>query len=178
MPKLGAALKRTSGRDYDEWFRLLDMWGASKREYREIASWLTTEYGMSNWWAQKVTIEYQEFKGLRPPGSRGDGSFTVTATKTINVSPKRAFEAFTDAKLRRRWLPDAKLRKRTAQEPKSARFDCGDDGSRLAVAVLEQGKAKSQVAVEHSKLADQKTADETKAWWRERLSALKELLET
>ena len=175
-PKSGAALKRSSGRDYDEWFRLLDDWGATDREYREIAAWLTGEHRMSRWWAQKVIVEYQEARGQRPPGIRRDGTFTVTASKTLPVPVDRAFEAFVDTKLRGRWLPGAKLRKRTAEEGKSARFDWGDDGTRVGVTFLAQGSGKSQVAVEHSKLPDSKTADETKAFWRERLAALKDLL--
>ena len=175
--KSSDALKRATGRDYDAWFAALDRWGATKREYREIAAWLTEKHGFSTWWAQKVIVEYQEARGVRAPGVRRGGTFTVTATKTINVPASRAFQAFTDAKIRRRWLEGAKLRKRTADEPRSARFDWGDDGSILAATFLARGTAKTQVAIEHSKLPDQKTADRTKAWWRQRLSDLKQTLE-
>jgi hypothetical protein len=40
-----------------------------------------------------------------------------------------------------------------------------------------EGEAKSTVALEHERLGDAEQAAEMKAWWRERLSALKSQLE-
>ena len=62
---------------------------------------------------------------------------------------------------------------RTATKPKSARFDWGDGSSRVNVAFLEKGEAKSTVTLEHSRLADSEDRDRMKAWWRERLTALR-----
>ena len=177
MAKGGASgVERATGRDRPEWFALLDDWGAAGRPFREIADWLKTEHGLSHWWAQKLIVEYEQARGLRPAGVRPDGTFSVTASKTVHVPVARLFEAFTDARLRRRWLPDAQLRKRTADQPRSARFDSGD-GTRVNATFLAQGKGKSQVGLEHTHLADAKSAEKMKAYWRERLGALKVLLE-
>ena len=169
---------RATGRDRDEWNAILDDWGAKGRPFREIADWLKTEHGLSHWWAQKLIVEYEQARGIRPPGVRRDGTFTVTATKTVNVPVKRLAEAFLDASLRRRWLPGTKLRKRTTEGNRSARFDWEQDGSRLNVAFFQQGKGKSQVAVTHERLRDAMIAAEMKSSWRERLAALKDLLES
>ena len=55
----------TTGHDRAFWFAELDAWGAAGRPYREIADWLTTEQGLSAWWAQKLIVEYEEARGLR-----------------------------------------------------------------------------------------------------------------
>lgn len=169
--------KQAAGRDREDWFRLLDDWGAVGRPYREIAAWLTDEHGVSAWWAQKIVVEYEQERGVRDPGARPDGTFAAGASKTIAASADQVFAAFTDADVREGWLPGAVLRTRTAQPGRSARFDWGDGPTRLSVTIATAGEGKSQVAVEHERLADAAAALDTKAFWRKRLTALKTLLE-
>jgi hypothetical protein len=175
--KSSESLRRTTGRDYDEWFALLDSWGAPGRPFREISDFLTGEHGVSRWWAQKLIVEYEQLRGIRPPGARRGGTFTVTASKTVNVPSKRAFEAFVDPKIRRRWLPDARMRRRTSQPGRSARFDWGDGATRVNVTFVATRPVKTQVAIEHELLRDTATADKMKVSWRERLMALKDFLQ-
>jgi hypothetical protein len=170
-------VERATGRDRHEWFALLDAWGAAGRPYREIADWLTGEHDLTAWWAQKLIVEYEEARGLRPPGVRPDGTFTVGATKTLPVPVERAYAAFVDPQLRTRWLPDVELHERTSQAGRSIRFDLGDRGTRLNVAFAATGNGRSQVAVEQERLPDPQAAEEAKAYWRERLVALKSVLE-
>lgn len=44
----GDGVRRGTGRDRDEWFALLDAWGAASRQYREIVAWLTGEHDLSS----------------------------------------------------------------------------------------------------------------------------------
>lgn len=176
-PRTSAALLGATGRDRGEWFAALDEWGAPGRPYHEIAAWLTGERGVSRWWAQKLIVEYEEARGLRDSGVRPDGTFAGGASKTVAVPVQRLYDAFTDASLRERWLPGVALRARTSQEGRSARFDWDDDVSRLNVTFIALGEGKSQVAVEHDHLPDDRAAAERKVFWRERLTALKTLLE-
>src|SRR3990170_8584032 len=97
MPKTDA-LVRSTGQDRAEWFALLDEWGAGGREFREIADWLTSEHAVSRWWAQKLIVEYEQERGLRSPGVRPDGTFEVTASKTVAVPVDRLFDAFVDSR--------------------------------------------------------------------------------
>jgi len=177
-PRSSAALRRSTGRDRGEWFAVLDDWGAGGRPYREIADWLTVEHGVSAWWAQKLIVEYEQARGLRDAGVRPDGTFAGGASKTIAVPVQRLFDALVDASLRERWLPGVALRQRTSQTGRSARFDWDDDTSRVNVTFGALGDGKSQVAVEHDHLPDARAAAERKAFWRERLTALKTFLES
>jgi uncharacterized protein YndB with AHSA1/START domain len=177
-PRPSAALRRSTGRDRSDWFAALDAWGAGGRPYREIADWLTGEHGVSAWWAQKLIVEYEQSRGLRDAGVRPDGTFAGGASKTIGAPVGRVFDAFVDANVRERWLPGVVLQERTSQPGRSARFDWDDGPSRVNVTFAALGDAKSQVAIEHDHLPDARSAAERKAYWRERLAALKALLES
>ena len=176
-PRTSAALRRSTGHDRGEWFAMLDTWGAGGRPYREIADWLTGEHGVSSWWAQKLIVEYEQARGLRDAGVRPDGTFAGGASKTVAVPVARLFEAFDDTTIRERWLPGAVMRVRTSQPGRSARFDWDDGASRVNVTFAALGDGRSQVAVEHDHLPDAQAAADRKAFWRERLTALKSLLE-
>ena len=91
---------------------------------------------------------------------------------------ERLYEAFVDDSRRERWLAGAELRERTATRPKSARFDWVDGDMRVNVTFLAKDEHRSTAAIEHARLRDADEADRMKAWWRERLSALKAQLES
>ncbi len=173
----GTGVRRGTGRERDEWFLALDAWRAAPQGYRERVDWLMTEHGLSAWWAQKLVVEYEEARGLRIPGIRADGTFTVTASKVVAVPVERLIDAFLEPELRDGWLPGVQMRERTVQPGRSARFDWRDGTTRVAVSFAAMGEARSQAAIEHSKLPDPQAADEVKAFWHDRLRALKTLLE-
>jgi hypothetical protein len=171
-------IRERTGRGWEEWFDLLDEWGAAERSHREIARWVAEQQGIDPlaWNAQAVTMSYERTRGGREVGQREDG-FAVTASKTVAVPVERLYDAFVDDSRRARWLPDGELRERTATRPKSARFDWGDGATRVAVTFAPKGEGKSTATLEHALLADSTQADRMKAMWRERLTALKGQLE-
>jgi hypothetical protein len=172
------AIRRRTGRGWEEWFDLLDEWGAAERPHREIARWVAEQQGVEPlaWNAQAVAGSYERARGLRAVGEHPDG-FTITASRTVAVPVDRLYDAFVDASLRERWLPDGALRERTASRPKSARFDWGDGETRVNVTFLAKEEAKSTVALSHVRLADAEEAERMKAYWRARIAAMKEVLE-
>jgi uncharacterized protein YndB with AHSA1/START domain len=171
-------VRRATGRDRDEWFALLDGWGAAGRQYRESADWLMREHDLSRWWAQKLIVEYEQARGLRPPGVRPDGTFEVSASKTVAARVERVFDAFVNARLRRKWLTDGRMSLRTSQPARSARFDWEDGSTRVNVGFIDKGPSRSTVAVAHERLADADKAETTRAMWKERLAELKSFLES
>jgi hypothetical protein len=171
------AIRRRTGKRWGEWFAILDAWGGAERTHKEIAAWLSEKHGIDGWSAQSVTVGYERARGVRAPGERPGGGFSATASRTVAAPVERLFDAFTDASERERWLPDGELRERTSTRPKSARFDWENGSTRVIVGFDGKGDGKSQVALEHERLPDAESAEETKAFWRERLTALKELLE-
>jgi hypothetical protein len=170
-------IRANTGRAWDEWFVLLDAWGAAGRPHPEIARWLVEEHGVGGWWAQGVTVAYEQARGLRAPGQRRGGLFEVNATRTVAVPVERLYKAFADPTLRERWLPGAAVEVRTARQARSIRANWDDGSTRLVIAFTARGEAKSQVALTHERVPDAGTADKLKAFWRERMAALKQLLE-
>src|SRR5215204_7648695 len=121
-PKLSvseAVITERTGRGWEEWFDLLDSWGAYDIPQAEASAWVASELGLDRWSAQAVTINYQRARGLRAVGEHADG-FTVTASKTVGVPVERLYDAFTDEAVRGTWLPGARLHERTSTRPRSA----------------------------------------------------------
>jgi hypothetical protein len=171
-------IRERTGRGWEEWFDLLDDWGAADKTHREIARWLAGQQGIHPlaWNAQAIAGSYERSRRGRRVGQHEDG-FTVTATKTVAVPVERLYDAFVDASLRAAWLPDGELRERTATKPRSARFDWGGDGTRVHVSFAAKGEAKSTAALSHERLRDGAEAERMKAFWRERVAGLKAVLE-
>jgi hypothetical protein len=170
------AIRRRTGRGWEEWFDLIDEWGGVERPHAEIARWLADAHDTKGWDAQAVTVTYERARGLRAVGENAQG-FTATASKTVAVPVERLYQAFVDETLRRQWLPEGELRVRTTSEAKSARFDWGDGETRVNVWFEAKGDGKSTAALQHERLPAGDEADRMKAYWRERVSVLKEVLE-
>lgn len=170
------AVRERTGRGWDEWFTLLDSWGATKLSHAEIARRIVTECGTDEWWAQSVTVGYEQARNMRKPGQVSDGTFAASASKTIGVGAANAFAAFSDETQRAKWLPDVALVPSTVNPPKSFRAVC-EDGTRVSVWITEKGERKSAISLQHEKLGEAQIAAEKKAFWRDRLDELKSLLE-
>jgi len=176
-PYSDEVIRANTGRVWEQWFALLDAWGGAQRPHPEIARWLVEEHGVGGWWAQGVTVAYEQARGLRDPGQRRGGLYEANASKTVAVPVERLYEAFADPALRERWLPDASFEVRTARPARSIRANWDDGSTRLVISFTARGESKSQVALVHERIPDAPTADKLKAYWRERVAALKQVLE-
>jgi hypothetical protein len=77
------AMLTATGRHPEAWFTLLDEAGAVGWKHTDIASWLSAEQGVADWWCQSITVRYEQARGLRLPGQQPDGTFSVSASKTL-----------------------------------------------------------------------------------------------
>ena len=174
--KSDAIIKQRTGCDWARWVRALDHAKAHTWPHREIAGYVHQKYQIPAWWAQTVTVGYERIKGLRAIGQRRDGSFEASKSKTFAASLPRLYRAFHDRRARARWLPDVDLTVRAATRNKSMRITW-PDGTSVEVGFTGRGAAKSQVAVQHTRLPDQTAVSRMKQFWSERLAALEEVLE-
>lgn len=126
------SIRERTGRSWDAWFATLDAWGAAQRTHTEIARWLVTEHQVAGWWAQSITVGYEQARGMRAPGQQSDGYFSASGSKTVAVSVGRLFDAFADESKRTQWLPD-KIQVRTTNAPKSLRADWDDGSTRIVL---------------------------------------------
>jgi hypothetical protein len=166
-------IRQRTGRGWEQWFELLDRWGAAGRTHRETARMVAAKQGAEPlaWNVQTVVASYERARRIRVVGQKDDG-FAITASKTIAVPVERLYDAFVDASEQ-----DERLRRRTATKPRSARFDWGDADARVNVTFLAKGESKSTIAVEHRRLNDAGEAEQMKTYWRQQISVLKDALE-
>jgi len=173
-PVSDEAVRKATGRGWDEWFAILDDAGAAGWKHPDIARWIVAEHGISGWWAQSVTVGFERASGLRAEHERPSG-FSLSATKTVNVPVEHLYAAFADARERNGWLGHA-ARVRSSTAPRTVNLDWGD-GSRVAARFTALGPAKTQVALQQEPLPDAAAVEELRSFWRPRLADLKKRLE-
>jgi hypothetical protein len=170
-------IKEATGKNWDQWFSILERWGSRDKNHGEIARFLTDKHGAEGWWAQTITVGYERASGMRLKHQQSDG-FAVSASKTIAVPLDVLFDAFVNARKRGRWLTDGTMTLRTSQSGRSARFNWEDGSTRVNVGFIAKDPSKSTVAVSHERLPDPDEAETTKVAWRQRLAELKSFLES
>jgi hypothetical protein len=169
-------VRNATGRDWDEWLRELDAWGATGHTHRDIARHVYETYGIGGWWAQSVTVGYERARGMRAVHETSRG-FEVSVSRTLDASVTAVRAALTDARRRGRWVEPGALRLRSTT-PRQVRFDVASDSSTAVVVVDPKGDDRSVATVTNSGLADADVVAERRGVWRTRLSALAASLAT
>ncbi len=170
------AVAAKTGRTWKQWVRELDAFDAISMPHRDIAKRVQSDYEISGWWAQTVTVGYERIRGLREIGQRRDTkTFEASKSKTFPVELARLYSAVADESDRRLWLPDVDLAIRTQTENKSMRISW-PDGTSVHIYVYDKGASKSQLVVQHVGLADKADAEGRKQFWTERFASLADVL--
>ncbi len=171
-----AAVRRKTGRGWTEWLAILDRWNAAGRGHRAIAAYLHEERGLEGWWAQTVTVGYEQARGLRAPHQTPQG-FEASASRTIGVPLGVLYEAWQDERARGAWLGRS-ITVRRSTPAKSMRITWEDGRTHVTVGFYAKGVGKSMVAVQHSKLSGAADVERKKKLWGAALDALKRRLES
>ena len=168
------AVRKRTGKPWAEWFAILDQAGAKKRGHKEIVA-ILDEYDIGGWWQQMVTVAYEQDRGLRDQHQKAEG-YEISSSKTVAVPVGKLFAAWDDAKLRGKWLKE-KVTIRKAAKNKSLRITWPDGNTSVSVNFYAKEAGKSQLAVQHGKLADARDAQRRKKFWADALERLKAFLE-
>ena len=168
-------LKQRTGKIWAEWFPILDKAGAKKMNHTEIAAVLKKKFGVPGWWCQMVAVGYEHSRGLRKLHESSAG-FSSSVSRTLGVAVKPLFVACADEKKRGAWLKGNKLIVSTARLEKTVR-GAWDGASRLEIRFYPKGAAKTQVVIDHMKLASSTDVEKMKAFWSENLERLREFAE-
>jgi len=170
-------VRARTGKGWSEWTAALDAVGAAAKPHREIAQHLHDVHGTPRWWTQMIAVGYERIRGLREVGQRRGGGYEASKSKTFAVPLARLYRAFGSARARARWLAGVEPVVRKATPEKTMRLTW-QDGTSVEVYFAAKGPAKSQVAIQHRKLATKADSERMKAFWAERLGALGQALES
>src|SRR4030095_8802626 len=171
------AVKAKPGRGGEEWVRILDKEKGPTLGHTKLAELLHEKYSVPGWWSQMVTVGYEQARGLRVKHQK-KGGFEISATRTIDANAKSIFKAWTDAKVRSRWLPKSAITIHKSTPPKSLRVTWIDGAKSIGVNFYPKSAGKTLVALQHGKLESAAQAKKMKAFWGVRLEALKKKVES
>ncbi len=171
-----AAVKTATGRLWPEWCGRLDRAGARSWPHAESVLWLQDQHQLTDWWCQMVTVGYEQASGRRQKHQKPAG-LEISVSRTIGAPVAVAFAAWKEAGQRELWLPRTPLIVRKATPHKSIRITWGD-GSHVSVNFWPKGPLRCQVVPTHARRPDASTAERMKAYWADRLEALRRLVET
>lgn len=93
-------IERGTDRTWDAWLEFMRGIGAERLDHHEIATKVLDELAgvvdNPGWWAQAVTVTYEQYMGRRIPGQRPDGTFQMSVSKSTNLTMDELMEAWTD----------------------------------------------------------------------------------
>ncbi len=171
-----AAVSRKTGKNWAEWFKLLDAAGAKSMDHRGVVAALGKHRGLGGWWRQMIAVAYEQARGKRRTHEKPEG-FSVSSSKTVGVPLARLYAAWADERARRRWLAGDRASIRKATPHKSLRIAWDGGATRVDVNFYAKGAGKSQVTVQHERLPNATAARRMQAYWKQNLEKLKAVLE-
>jgi uncharacterized protein YndB with AHSA1/START domain len=170
------AVKQATGKTWAKWFALLDRAGCCAKSHQEIVAVLSDRHRVRPWWRQMVTVAYERARGLRARHQKPEG-YEISVSKTIAAPAARAFQAWHDASLRKRWLADPGFKVRKATPNKSLRITWVDERTHVDATIYPKGEGKCQAVAQHGKLASAREAEDMQRYWQSALDRLKDFLE-
>lgn len=170
------AVQARTGKSWAQWLKILDEAGGKTMDHKSLAKYVHEQYGIPGWWAQMVTVGYEQARGLRKKHQKPQG-YEISSNKTVNVGISTLFTAWRDKRRREQWLPKTPMTIRKATRNKSMRIGWIDEKTSVDADFYAKGTGKSQITVQHRKLKTAKEAARMKTYWKGRLETLKKLLE-
>lgn len=166
------SIARSTGRPWEEWLSWLERKSAKSMPHAQIARIVMEEGNVDGWWAQSITVAYEQAIGRRKPGQLADGSFNASVSRVVPGDPARLHAEWMAASSKLRAVAGADVDGGPTGSitPKRRYWRASfSDGSRVTMAFEKKAPGKTLVSVEHSKLASARHIEDVKEAWRELL---------
>lgn len=164
------AVRRGTGRGWDEWRDLVDAWPGHTDGHAAVAAWVHAEHGVEHWWAQGVTNGWERITGRRLPGQMPDGTFTANKSATVAVDAAALRAALLDDDARQDLFPGHATTLRSRPASKTVRLAIGPGVAGVTLEARPDGRTK--VTVAHEKLPGHDHVDPWRFYWAQWLDAL------
>ncbi|MEP7167259.1 MAG: hypothetical protein ABI758_04740 [Candidatus Woesebacteria bacterium] len=179
-PQIGDdAVIKATGKNWKEWFSILDTKKASQHPHIEIAKLIQEKYlkkkervnvvTNGGWWAQMITVEYERARGIRKINEQADG-FMVAVTKTVPGTVES---------LQKKWekilVSDVVVSKKLVRIPsktKRAQLRYSADVGRVIVSFDKRANGKAWIAIESTKLPRKSLVEPTREFWKKIVSTI------
>lgn len=166
------SVKKATGKSWSYWFEYLDKINADQLSHKEIAAKLRETEGVTSWWAQTITVEYERKVGRREVGQTCEGTFQAGATKTLPGTMDQIFflwQEFIKEADHFNEVPFASV-PQTSETLKWRYWRVNlKDGSRLSIIINQKSDEKVLLAINQEKLPDTQSVKDWKAFWKTRL---------
>lgn len=170
------ALKEKTGKTWKEWYGVISKAGCEHATHKEIVQFLANNHQVTSWWAQMITVGYEQWSGKRDRHQKPDG-YEISVSKTFDAKIADLYKAWIDESIRITWLSNSVVI-RKANLAKSLRITWSQDSTNVTVNFYSKHEYKTQIVVQHSKLRDGELAEEKKSFWKEALGRLATALQT
>ena len=165
------SIEKATGKSWEAWVRELDKLGARELSHAELARLINRQLeGMesSGWWAQGITVAYEQHTGKRIPGQLANGLFELAVSKSVSCPRSELFPAIVKWFESRGELNSREaLKPRSTETPKRSNWRCDfADGSKFSATVEDLGE-KSKLVLSHTAIPTKEEADKWKAYWKD-----------
>jgi uncharacterized protein YndB with AHSA1/START domain len=142
-------------------------------DHREISSHAQRQLGLTRWWAQLVTLGYEQDRGIRQKHQRGL-RFEVDRSKTLTAPLDVVWAAWRDPFTVARWLPDIAFQ--TEKETPNRILHLNWPDATHVVVTFSEKAGKTKVAISHERLRDSADVERLQEFWSGALERLKDVL--
>jgi hypothetical protein len=172
-------VREKTGRGWSDWVGAIAAGPGSRAGHTAIADWVAAQ-GVDSWWAQAVTVGFERICGLRLPGQMPDGTFTISRSRVIRMSPDELRSLLLDERWRRGQMRGIALALRSKPEAKSPRFELVLDGEphgSVSFTTDAAGAGRTRLGVAHAGLASEAAGERWKSYWSDWLRGLSDSVE-
>lgn len=169
------AVRKRTGKFWNEWFTIINKAGGKKLSHKGIAKWLYQNFEVSDWWAQMITVQYEnDVKGRKK--YEKPGGFEISKSRTLSVPVTKLYKAWSQKSIRAKWLDDADYKIRKTAVNQLMRITWVDGKTGINVSFYDKGRNKSMVSLQHVKLKSSREAERMKKYREKNLTNLKACL--
>ena len=165
------AIEIVTGRPWVAWIEYIDDNDGREMPHAKlskfIAGSLANEVDNPEWWAQSITVAYEQHIGRRIPGQLANGLFELAISKSIAKPRSVLFGEIT------KWFDtkselngQSPLKPRSTETPKRSNWRCSFLDKSTFAATVEDSGSKSKLVLSHTNVPTLHEAEEWKQYWR------------